>query len=122
MKPSLTRIVACGLALGLAAAPAVADDLQQVQLVLKAHHFTPEHVTVPAGRKVRILLINEDAASEEFDSTDLGREEDVTPHGRTSFTIGPLKPGDYSFMGELHPQTAGGVVTAVADPATAAGG
>ena len=42
----------------------------------------------------------------------------VTPNGNTSFTIGPLKPGRYSFMGEYHAQTAQGEVLAV--PAAAA--
>lgn len=117
MNLLLVRICASAAGLAIATSPVAAEDLQQVTLVLQGHRFSPEHITVPAGRKVRILLVNQDGASEEFDSDDLHREEDVTPHGRTSFTIGPLKPGDYSFMGELHPATAGGVVTAVADEA-----
>jgi hypothetical protein len=60
-------------------------------------------------------LINRDAASEEFDSTDLRVEQDVTPNGRTSFIVGPLKPGAYSFMGELHADTASGEFKAVTD-------
>ena len=84
-------------------------------LTLKDHRFTPDKVTVPAGRKVRIELANLDPAMEEFDSDDLRVEKDVTPSGRVSFVVGPLKPGDYAFMGELHPDTASGVLTAVAD-------
>ena len=84
-----------------------------VKLALKDHRFTPEAVTVPAGQPVRIELVNQDSALEEFDSQDLGVEKDVTPHGRVSFTLGPLKPGRYSFMGELHADTASGVIEAV---------
>jgi len=109
------------LALGLigifAAAPALAgaaDEPHAVVLTLKDHRFTPERVTVPAGRKIRIELINQDPALEEFDSEDLRVEKDVTPQGRVSFTVGPLKPGTYSFMGELHADTASGELTAVA--------
>jgi plastocyanin len=87
-----------------------------VRLVLKNHRFTPDAVTVPAGQRIRIELVNEDAASEEFDSEDLRVERDVTPHGKVSFEIGPLKPGAYSFMGELHPDTASGTITAVVQP------
>jgi hypothetical protein len=41
-------------------------------------------------------------------------EKDVTPHGRISFVVGPLEPGTYSFMGELHADTASGLLKAVA--------
>ena len=90
------------------------SDGASVVLTLKDHRFSPASVTVPAGQKVRIELINQDPAVEEFDSVDLGVERDVTPHGRTSFTIGPLKPGTYSFMGELHADTAQGEIRAAA--------
>ena len=83
-----------------------ADTL--VTLVLKDHRFVPEVVDLPAGRPIRVRLINRDGALEEFDSQDLGVERDVTPHGETSFTVGPLKPGTYSFMGEFHADTASG--------------
>ena len=69
-------------------------------------------LTLPAGRKIHVRLINQDGAMEEFDSGDLKVEEEVTPHGRTDFTVGPLKPGTYAFMGEAHPATAAGSFTA----------
>jgi plastocyanin len=94
---------------GLAAAAASPEAV--VAVTLKDHRFEPAAFSVPAGVKVRINLTNLDAATEEFDSHDLKVEELVTPHGRASFTIGPLKPGAYSFMGEFHPATAQGHVT-----------
>jgi plastocyanin len=101
------------LAAALLLAPAAgAAEPAAVRLVLKDHRFTPAEVTVPAGQKIRIELVNQDGASEEFDSLDLGVEKDVTPRGRVSFEVGPLKPGDYSFMGELHADTASGVLHA----------
>jgi heme/copper-type cytochrome/quinol oxidase subunit 2 len=87
-----------------------------VTLTLKDHRFTPQTLEVPAGRKIRIDLVNRDAALEEFDSDDLHVEKDVTPNGRVSFTVGPLAPGVYSFMGELHAGAAHGVLKAVAQP------
>ena len=101
------------LAAGTAAAEA-AGDAVTVALTLKDHRFTPDRVTVPAGQKVRIEIANQDPASEEFDSDDLHVEKDVTPHGRASFTVGPLRPGTYAFMGELHADTAAGEIVAVA--------
>jgi plastocyanin len=87
----------------------------EITLTLKNHRFTPAAIAIPAGRKVRLILLNQDPATEEFDSDDLHVEEDVTPMGRVSFDIGPLRAGQYSFMGELHADTAQGVVT-VQDP------
>ena len=96
--------------------PAAAAPDAQVTLTLKDHRFTPDSVEVPAGQPVRIELINRDAATEEFDSEDLRVEKDVTPNGKVSFVVGPLKPGIYSFMGELHSDTAIGTIKAVAAP------
>jgi plastocyanin len=89
-------------------------DPAPLTLVLQGHRFTPASFTVPAGQRVQIVLINRDAATEEFDSHDLRVEKLVTPNGKATFWIGPLAPGTYSFMGEFHPATAQGRVTAVA--------
>src|SRR5262245_44266787 len=102
-------LVIAGAALLMAAqAAAAGPESQSVTLTLKDHRFTPDKVEVPAGQRIRIELINRDAATEEFDSSDLDVERDVTPMGRTTFVVGPLKPGVYSFMGELHADTASG--------------
>ncbi len=100
---------------GLGVATAVrANTLQAITLTLKDHRFSPSNVTVPAGQRVRVTLINQDPATEEFDSHDLRLEEVVTPMAKISFDIGPLAVGQYSFMGEFHADTAQGKVTAVA--------
>ena len=110
MKPFAPLLLS---ALAVATAASAADP-PALTLTLKDHRFTPAAFTVPAGQKVRLTLINQDAAVEEFDSHDLGVEQVVTPKGKITFTIGPLKPGDYSFMGEFHAATAQGKATAVA--------
>ena len=101
---------------GAFAVGALAAEPTGVTLTLKDHRFSPAAFTVPAGEKVRITLVNGDLATEEFDSHDLRVEQLVTPKGKISFSIGPLKPGEYSFMGEFHSATAQGKVTAVANP------
>jgi plastocyanin len=103
---------ALSLALCLPAAAAVAADASHVTLTLDQHRFAPDALTVPAGRKVRITLINRDGALEEFDSTDLKVEQVVTPKSRITFSVGPLAPGEYAFMGEFHAATAKGRLTA----------
>ena len=110
MRP-FALIAAAILAL---AGPAWADAPAGITLTLKNHRFTPATLTIPAGQKVRVTLINQDPATEEFDSHDLRLEEVVTPMGRINFNIGPLPAGQYSFMGEFHAGTAQGKVTAVA--------
>jgi plastocyanin len=110
--PALSSV----LLLGAVSAASAAPEAHRLTLTLKDHRFTPESVQVPAGQRIRIELINQDAATEEFDSEDLHVEKDVTPNGKVSFVVGPLKPGAYSFMGELHPDTASGTITAVAAP------
>lgn len=115
MRLVLAVLTSALLAGGVSAAVAMPEP-RVVTLTLKDHRFTPEAVEVPAGQRIRIDLINRDAATEEFDSEDLRVEKDVTPNGRVSFVVGPLEPGTYSFMGELHADTASGVLKAVAKP------
>jgi hypothetical protein len=112
IAPAVVAIAAVGIAVVTGAAQA--DTPGGITLTLKNHKFTPAAFTVAAGQKVRVTLINQDPATEEFDSHDLRLEEVVTPMGRISFNIGPLPAGQYSFMGEFHAETAQGKVTAVA--------
>ncbi len=111
-KPAYLALAAA-FALPCAVSAAVLVE-PTVVLTLKNHRYEPAVLTVPAGRKIHVHLINQDGAMEEFDSNDLKVEEEVTPHGQTDFTVGPLRPGSYAFMGEAHPTTAAGRLTAVA--------
>jgi plastocyanin len=105
------RLLGIALAAAVACAPmASAAPPPTVTLTLKDHRFSPASFAAQAGEKVRIVLVNQDSATEEFDSHDLRVEQLVTPHGHVSFDIGPLKPGQYAFMGEFHAETAQGHV------------
>lgn len=84
----------------------------EINLVIKDHKFTPEEVKVPAGKKVKLLVDNQDATIEEFDSHDLNREKVIPPKTKGVVYIGPLSPGKYTFMGEFNAATAHGVVIA----------
>jgi plastocyanin len=115
------RTAACvliaGLGVGLGSPAATAGAAAPpLVLVLSDHRFTPATLTAPAGQKVQIVLLNKDKATEEFDSQDLNVEQLVTPGGQVTFSIGPLKPGTYAFMGEYHPETAQGQIIAVEAP------
>ncbi len=93
-------------------ATAFAADTPQFNLVIEGHRFTPDRIEVPAGQKVKFVIENRDDTAEEFDSGDLRTEKVIPPKTKGTVFIGPLKPGEYKFIGEFHAQTAQGVVVA----------
>ena len=79
-------------------------------LVIKDHVFTPTEITIPAGKKIKLIVDNQDATPEEFHSDELNREKVILGNSKATIFIGPLKPGRYAFMGEFHEKTAQGVI------------
>ena len=101
------------LALAAAASTsAVRADGPDVLLVIKGNRFDPAEIKVPANQRVKLVVHNQDASAEEFESHQLNREKIVPPNAKVSIFIGPLKPGRYEFWGEYHADTAKGVVIA----------
>ncbi|HJW56735.1 MAG TPA: cupredoxin domain-containing protein [Burkholderiaceae bacterium] len=84
----------------------------EVRLVIKDHRFIPAEIKIPAGQKVKLIVDNQDTTPEEFESHDLNREKVIAGHAKASIYIGPLKAGQYSFIGEFNEATAKGVVIA----------
>ena len=81
-------------------------------LSIRNHRFEPAEIKVPAGQRIKLVVRNEDATPEEFESHTLNREK-IIPGGATAtIFIGPLKPGRYSFYGEYNEATAKGAVIA----------
>ena len=96
-----------------AAATAVhAAGEPEFTLTLRDHRFTPSEVRVPAKVKVKLIVDNQDASPEEFDSHALNREKVIPGKSKATIYIGPLAPGRYSFVGEFNESTAKGVVIA----------
>jgi plastocyanin len=81
-------------------------------LTIKNHRFLPSEMRVPAGKKIKLQVINQDATPEEFESHALNREKVIAGNGSTTIFIGPLEAGRYQFMGEFHEATAQGVIIA----------
>lgn len=92
-----------------AGATARADNLI---LTIKGHHFTPAELKVPANKRVKFTVVNNDATPEEFESKALKIEKVIPGKSKGVVRIGPLKPGRYPFVGEYHEDTAKGVVVA----------
>lgn len=84
----------------------------EVLLVIKNHRFEPAEFTVPAGQRIRLVVHNQDATPEEFESHSLNREKLIPAGAKVAIFIGPLKPGRYAFFGEYNQTTAKGAVVA----------
>lgn len=71
-------------------------------LTIENHAFAPKEVKIPAGKKVKLLVVNKDATPAEFESKPLSREKVIPGKSSATINIGPLKPGRYSFVEEYH--------------------
>lgn len=87
-------------------------EVKEFTISLRNHRFVPAQLTIPSRTKIKLIVINEDATPEEFESHELNREKVVTGKGRITVYIGPLKPGLYPFYGEFHKGTAQGSLIA----------
>lgn len=105
------RQFALFLTFSCASAFAAASD-SQISIIIKDHRFLPAEVKVPAGQKIKLLIDNQDATPEEFESHELNREKVIPGRSKGTIFIGPLKPGRYPFFGEFNEATAKGVIVA----------
>jgi hypothetical protein len=102
----------CLLPALLLASAVQAASPPEITLVIRNHRFVPAELAVPANTKIKLLVVNEDATPEEFESHELNREKVVTGKGTIQVYVGPLKPGRYPFFGEFHMDTAQGALIA----------
>ena len=84
----------------------------EYKLTIRDHRFEPAELRVPSGKKIKLIIDNQDESAEEFESHALNREKVIPPKSKATVFIGPLTPGRYSFIGEFHSETAKGVVIA----------
>jgi len=97
-------------ALLLAFNAALADET--FTIVFKDHRIVPAELQVPAGQKITLIVDNQDATPEEFESHSLKREKVIPGKSKATIKIGPLKPGTYEIFGEYHESTAQGRIVA----------
>lgn len=90
---------------------AIADE-GDYSLIIKDHRFLPAEITIPAGKKVKLLVENQDSTAEEFESHSLNREKIIAGKGKATIYIGPLNAGRYPFEGEFNATTAQGAIIA----------
>ena len=71
-------------------------------LTIKNHAFEPKELVVPAGKKIKIMVVNQDATPAEYESNSLNREKLIPGKSTGVVNVGPLKPGRYGFVEEYH--------------------
>jgi plastocyanin len=87
--------------LSVAALHAVAAT-DEFTLTIKDHAFSPKELKLPAGKKIKLLVVNQDATPAEFESKPLGREKIIPGKSTAIINLGPLKAGRYDFVEEYH--------------------
>jgi cupredoxin-like protein len=108
----LIRITHVGamLAAGILMTTMVYAATPVINIEIRNHLFFPDEIRIPADTKVKLLIINQDPTSEEFESYELNREKVIAGNTQAVIFIGPLAPGEYPFFGEFFPKTAQGKV------------
>mgnify|MGYP003676818947 CR=1 FL=1 len=108
-KSTLSLIL---LVTNLSVANAALAAVTSYSLVVKAGHFEPETIKVPANTEFKLVVTNQGPGAEEFESKQLRKETIIAEGATRTLTIKPLKPGTYKFVGEFHEDTARGQIIA----------
>ncbi len=106
------QCVLVGLALVAFGAQAGTDEFT---LTIQDHAFDQKELKIPAGKKIKLLVVNKDASPAEFESKPLGREKVIPGKSTGVINLGPLKPGRYGFVEEYHEDEAAAQGTIVVE-------
>ena len=108
-RPHRLALLVLPVAICIASIAAAEDTFT---VAFKDHKIVPEELQVPAGQKFILVVDNQDATPEEFESHALKREKVVAGKSKVTVKLGPLKPGSYDIFGEYHESTAKGRIVA----------
>ena len=89
-------------------ADATAEQIFHLTIVNQA--FEPDTLTIPAGQRVKILVMNKDIIPAEFESSEAHREVVIPGKTELPVYVGPLEPGTYHFINDFHPQSKGTLI------------
>lgn len=67
--------------------------------------FTPKALQVPAGRRVKIELVNHGPGPLEFENDEMNIEKVLGAGARSFVVLPPLAPGAHEFVDEFNPVT-----------------
>jgi hypothetical protein len=82
-----------------------AGELPAFEIVVRDGVFIPKTIEVPAGQRVRLVLINEGPGPLEFENDEMHIEKVIGPGARSFVVLPKLKPGEYDFVDEFNPIT-----------------
>ncbi|WP_296886001.1 cupredoxin domain-containing protein [Thiobacillus sp.] len=100
------------LSAAAASVPAQAVELPVYTLVARDGRFTPANLEVPSGVRFKIVIKNESSGAIEFESLSLRKEKVLGPGAQSFVVIAQLKPGEFDFFDEFHPDTSRGQIRA----------
>jgi plastocyanin len=105
----LLSVFGAGLLLVIASrADATAEQIFHLTIVNQA--FEPDTLTIPAGQRVKIMVMNKDIIPAEFESSEAHREVVIPGKTELPVYVGPLEPGTYHFINDFHPQRKGTLI------------
>lgn len=91
---------------------AFADGSVTYKLTIKDGVFTPPSIIVPTHKRIRIEVKNIGTSPAEFENLSLIVEKTLGADVGSVAVIPPLRPGQYKFIDEFHPNMAGFLITA----------
>ncbi len=104
------RLNILAIAASFAVFSPVSARAEDYVLTIKNHHFSPPVLEIPANQKVKVIVNNQDATAEEFESYELNREKVVDGNSKITVFIGPLDAGTYPYFGDFHKDIATGKI------------
>lgn len=107
---SLCRFLQLLILLLLGQSSIAQADTPIYEIHIRDHLFYPDVLHIPADKKVKLLVRNDDPTPEEFESYELNREKIIPGNSQATIFIGPLLAGEYPFFGEFFPKTAQGKI------------
>lgn len=103
-----SKLLIASLATSLMLAAGIARaQIDEIVLTIKNHAFSQKEIKIPAGKKVKLIVVNDDPTPAEFESRSLGREKIIPGKSKATIMIGPLKAGRYDFFEEFHEKEPG---------------
>ena len=82
-----------------------AEELPAYEIVVNDGVFKPARIAVPAGRRVKLVLINEGPGPLEFENDEMHIEKVLSAGARSFVVLPKLQPGKYEFVDEFNPIT-----------------
>lgn len=107
-RPLLSALGAALLLVVASKASAAAEPVFHLAIVKQA--FEPDTLTIPAGQRVKIMVMNKDSIPAEFESNDFHVEVVIPGKTELPVYVKSLEPGTYHFFNDFHPQSKGTLI------------